>query len=66
MDINTFVKLHKLSLKRSLMRFVSIKLIIQKYISIFHSSTEHEYNKFMLESNSIKSIKKTYKIGSQS
>lgn len=64
MDVNPFVILHKLSLKRSLMRFVSIKLIIQKYHSISHSSTEHEY-KFMLESNSIKSIQKTYQIGSQ-
>lgn len=45
------------------MRFVSIKLIIQKYhkeigiqlLLIFLSSTEHEY-KFILESSSIKFI----------
>ena len=51
------------------MRFVSIKLIIQKYheevafqlLLIVHSSTEHEY-KFMLESSSIKSTQKCTKL----
>lgn len=51
------------------MRFVSIKLIIQKYHEeigfqlhlVFHSSAEHEY-KFILESSSIKSFKKLTKL----
>lgn len=51
------------------MRFVSIKLIIQKYheemgfqlLLIFHSSPEYEY-KFMLESSSIYFKKKLTKL----
>lgn len=70
MDVNPFVyTLLNFHFRGFFMRFVSIKLIIQKYHEeigfqlhlVFHSSTEHEY-KFILESSSIKSFKKLTKL----